>query len=81
LQSLFDKHEVNLINDLQKMERHQMTPRQLLKCQANYTKKITISGDSKQRILEELDKIGVNRATMFGDADNIASYIMSENRS
>ncbi|MCB5953974.1 FRG domain-containing protein [Enterococcus sp. CWB-B31] len=76
-QTLFDKHELNLINDVDTMKPHQMTPRQLLKCQANYTKKIVIDGNSKETILAELDKIGVNKATMFGDADSIASYIMS----
>lgn len=77
LQSLFDKHELNIINDTQTMESHKMLPRQLLKCQANYARKIVIDGNSKESILAELDKIGVNMATMFGDADSIAAYTMS----
>lgn len=75
LQSLFDKYEIIMINE--KMESHQVLPRQLMTCQANYTQKIDIDGNSKKTILAELDKIGVNKATMFGDADNIAKYTMS----
>lgn len=51
--------------------------RQLLKCQANFSQSIIVDGKFKKSILEELDKIGVNKATMFGDADNIAEYIMN----
>lgn len=32
-----------------------------------------------KNILLKLDKIEVNKATIFGDADNIADYIMSLN--
>ncbi len=47
-----------------------------MKCQANFSEKIVIDGESKGAILAELDKIGVNKATMFGDADSIAAYTM-----
>lgn len=75
-QSLFDKHELNIITD-ETIESNQRLPRQMLKCQANCAQKIVIDGNSKETILAELDKIGVNKATMFGDADSIAAYIMS----
>lgn len=52
---------------------------QLFKSRANYTTKLAIDGQYKKNILRELDKIGVNKATMFGDADNIADYIMNLN--
>ncbi|CAD5903076.1 hypothetical protein CMALT394_620016 [Carnobacterium maltaromaticum] len=49
----------------------------MLRSQANYSQKIIIDGNSKEIILSELDKIGVNKATMFGDADSIADYLTS----
>ncbi|WP_201735558.1 hypothetical protein [Carnobacterium maltaromaticum] len=52
-------------------------PRKMLRSQANYSQKIIIDGNSKEIILSELDKIGVNKATMFGDADSIADYLTS----
>ena len=58
---------------------YEKIPRKLLKSQANFGQKITIDGNSKDRLLSELDKIGVNKATMFGDADNIADYLMNSN--
>ncbi len=76
LQTLFDKHELNIL-DGNTFEVKQNLPRQLLKCQANYSERIIIDGNSKEAILAELDKIGVNKATMFGDADSIAEYTMS----
>lgn len=75
VQSLFDKHELNLI-DPYTMKTKESFSRQLLKCQANYAEKIIVDEKSKELILAELDKIGVNKATMFGDADSIATYIM-----
>lgn len=75
VQTLFDKHKTDFIKPYTK-EVHHSTPRQFMKCQANYAQKIAIDGKSKKAILTELDKIGVNKATMFGDADNIAKYIM-----
>lgn len=62
------------------MELSHHLPRQLLKCQANYKYKITIDGEAKKGILLELDRIGVNQASMFGDADNIADYIMGSEK-
>lgn len=83
VQTLFDKHELNIYNVLDNMVQDtnpsQTLPRQLLKCQANYSERIVIDGSSKEAILFELDKYGVNRATMFGDADSIAEYIMNDN--
>ena len=79
VQSLFDKHEVNLNDGGQMTNLYEKIPRKLLKSQANFGQKITIDGNSKDRILSELDKIGVNKATMFGDADNIADYLMNSN--
>lgn len=75
-QTLFDKHEL-IINDAQTAKSHQALPRQLLKCQANFAQKIVVDGNSKKTILAELDKIGINKATMFGDADSIAIYTMN----
>lgn len=75
VQTLFDKHKVEFI-DPYTNEVQRSNPRQLMKCQANFFDKIAIDGNSKEGILAELDKIGVNKATMFGDADNIANYIM-----
>ncbi|MEI5992443.1 hypothetical protein A5881_003999 [Enterococcus termitis] len=77
VQTIFDKHAFNF-HDPMKKESVQQTPRQLLNCQANYDQKIIIDGKSKVSILTELDKIGVNKATMFGDADNIAAYIQRD---
>lgn len=75
LQPIFYKHGLDIhhygsdkVNKIQS---------QLFKSQANYTTKLVIEGQYKKRILRELDKIGVNKATMFGDADNIANYIMN----
>lgn len=79
VQSLFDKHEVNLNDGGQMTNLYEKIPRKLLKSQANFGQKIIIDGNSKDRILSELDKIGVNKATMFGDADNIADYLMNSN--
>lgn len=79
LQTLFDKHELNIL-DGASMELSHHLPRQLLKCQANYKYKITIDGEAKKGILLELDRIGVNQASMFGDADNIADYIMGSEK-
>lgn len=76
VQTLFDKHKVDFISPYKNKIQHS-NPRQLMKSQANYTKKIAIDRNSKEAILTELDKIGVNKATMFGDADSIAAYIMS----
>ena len=53
------------------------TSRQMIKCKANFDEEIIIDGEFKKEILKELDKINVNTATMFGDADNIARYIMN----
>lgn len=78
MQSLFEKHEVKFFSS-STMEVHHEQQRQLIKCQANYAQKIVIDGKSKEAILAELDKIGVNKATMFGDADSIAAYVMSTN--
>ena len=44
-----------------------------------YTRKIKIEAPS--RVLKELDNIGVNRATIFGDFDNIAKHIVLSQRS
>lgn len=77
VQTIFDKHAFNFHNPMKK-ESVQQIPRQLLNCQANYNQKIIIDGKSKVSILEELDKIGVNKATMFGDADSIAAYIQRD---
>lgn len=77
LQTLFDKHEFNII-DGTTMKQSCQLPRQLMKCLANYAHKIIIDGNSKKMITAELDKIGVNKATMFGDADSIADYIMNK---
>ena len=79
LQTVFDKHELNILNG-ETMEVSHQLPRQLMKSQANHKHKITIDGESKNDILVELDRIGVNQASMFGDADNIASYIMSSEK-
>ncbi|MEB6147640.1 FRG domain-containing protein [Enterococcus casseliflavus] len=76
LQTLFDKHELNVL-DGTTMEVSHHIPRQLIKCQANHKDKIIIDGESKNSILAELDRIGVNKASMFGDADSIADYIMN----
>lgn len=76
LQTLFDKHELNVL-DGATMELSHHIPRQLIKCQANYSFKIAIDGESKNNILAELDRIGVNKASMFGDADSIADYVMN----
>ena len=88
--SLFqeDKININIVNGKQElnildgasMELSHHLPRQLLKCQANYKYKITIDGEAKKGILLELDRIGVNQASMFGDADNIADYIMGSEK-
>ncbi|MDI6666658.1 FRG domain-containing protein [Leuconostoc falkenbergense] len=76
VQTSFDKHEVNLVNP-ETNEKNELVPRQLLNCQASFKKKLIIDDNSKLTILAELDRIGVNKAAMFGDADNIASYIMN----
>lgn len=76
VQTLFDKHKVDFINPYTN-EVHHSNSRQLMKCQANFSEKIAIDASSKEAILAELDKIGVNKATMFADADNIAEYIMN----
>ena len=47
----------------------------LMQCPVNFSNKIIISDKSKQSILSELDRIGVNKGTMFGDADNIAQHL------
>ncbi|MGY3704013.1 hypothetical protein BW731_00605 [Vagococcus martis] len=75
-QTLFDKHELNIF-DGETMELSHQLPRQLMKCQANHKDKIIIDGESKNDILDELDRIGINQASMFGDADSIADYIMN----
>ncbi|EPH63240.1 FRG domain protein [Enterococcus faecium 13.SD.W.09] len=76
LQTVFDKGEFNLI-DGASMKRKLQVPRQLMKCQANYTHRIVVDGNAKKTIIAELDRIGVNKATMFGDPDSIANYIMN----
>lgn len=77
VQPIFYKHGLN-IHDYgsDKVDKIQS---QLFKSRANYTTKLVIDGQYKKNILRELDKIGVNKATMFGDADNIADYIMNLN--
>jgi hypothetical protein len=40
---------------------------------------IFVAAVAKKRILEELDTLGINRATVFADFDNIAKYVMGEN--
>ena len=47
----------------------------LMQCPVNFSNKIIINYGSKQSILSELDRIGVNKGTMFGDADNIAQHL------
>ncbi|MFZ2544324.1 MAG: hypothetical protein WAX42_09435, partial [Lactococcus raffinolactis] len=47
----------------------------LMQCPVKFSNKIIISDKSKQSILSELDRIGVNKGTMFGDADNIAQHL------
>lgn len=79
LQSLFDKHEVNIMNGEQITDIYMKIPRKMFRSQANYCQKIIIDGNSKEIILSELDKMGVNKATMFGDADSIADYLMKTN--
>lgn len=76
LQTLFDKHELNLL-DGTTMELSHYIPRQLMKCQANHKYRITVDAESKNNILVELDRVGVNKANMFVDADSIADYIMN----
>lgn len=77
LQPIFYKHGLNIHNyGSDKVDKIQS---QLFKSRANYTTKLAIDGQYKKNILRELDKIGVNKATMFGDADNIADYIMNLN--
>lgn len=76
LQTAFDKHEFNVMdgatdNIIEKNNR------QLMYCKAQYSSKIIIDRNSKKKILSELDRIGVNKAAMFGDADSIAEYIMN----
>ena len=75
LQTVFDKHELIITGIEEPSDYNQMIPRQLLKCKANHTKIMIVDGASKERILLELDKIGINKATMFGDSDSIAEYI------
>lgn len=77
VQPIFYKHGLS-IHDYKSKEVNEIQS-QLFKSQANYTNKIIINGQYKKKILRELDKIGVNKATMFGDADNIADYIMNLN--
>ncbi len=50
----------------------QMLPRQRIV----YKEKITIKNTKK--FLKELDNIGINKATIFGDFDSIASYIVNK---
>ncbi|EAF2257316.1 FRG domain-containing protein [Listeria monocytogenes] len=76
VQTIFDKHENKFIDPYSGETKREIS-RQLLKCQANFSQSIIVDGKYKKSILEELDKIGVNKATMFGDADNIAEYIMN----
>lgn len=75
VQTLFDKHELNYI-DGTTGETNDKLERQLLKVQANYSQRIIVDKMSKKSILAELDRIGINKASMFGDADSIADYIM-----
>lgn len=75
VQPIFYKHGLDIHNyGSDKVDKIQS---QLFKSRANYTTKLVIDGQYKKKILRELDKIGVNKATMFGDADNIADYIMN----
>lgn len=76
LQTVFDKHELIITSNEEHSDSDQMIPRQLLKCKANHSKIMVVDGASKERILLDLDKIGINKASMFGDSDSIAEYIM-----
>lgn len=77
LQPLFDKHELKIITDPNNVDGKATIPRQLIKSKSNFDTKIIIDGEAKLKILADLDRINVNTATMFGDADNIAEYIMN----
>jgi transcriptional regulator with XRE-family HTH domain len=44
-----------------------------------YIQRIPIAAEAKARILEELDALNINRATVYTDFDNIARYVMGEN--
>lgn len=79
LQTLFDKHEFNILDGVS-MELSHHLPRQLMKSQANYSIKILVDAKYKNNILLELDRVGVNSANMFGDADSIADYIMNTSK-
>jgi hypothetical protein len=39
---------------------------------------ITIAAEAKENILKELDALNINRATVYGDRDNIAKYSIGE---
>ncbi|EME7205218.1 FRG domain-containing protein, partial [Enterococcus faecium] len=65
LQTAFNKQEAIFTNINNKEEIK--IPRQLLKCKANYSESIIIDGKSKEKILYELNRIGINKATLFGD--------------
>ncbi|MGY0173274.1 FRG domain-containing protein [Lactococcus petauri] len=79
LQPIFDKHEHKIIS-AETEEVMSRTPRQLMRSKANFDIEIVIDKESKVKILADLDRINVNTATMFGDADNIADYIMTSTK-
>lgn len=76
VQTIFDKHESNFIEGTTG-ETNNKLERQWLRGQANYSQRIIVDKASKKSILAELDRIGINKASMFGDADSIADYIMA----
>ena len=80
LQPIFDKHEHTFLTYSETEEVLSTNSRQMIKSKANFDIEIVIDKEAKVKILTELDRINVNTATMFGDADNIADYIMSDSK-